>query len=135
MSPLRTYLNNYIQTMQSLQSQYANSQYLLKAAETKWGDDDPRYVILLEMRLTEAHAAATKWDTPPNEPTQDADNPDEQPNELIDWLPICIKALQNVLADAIDDAALLEKANKEWGPDSNGYLLVTEYNGFTESTD
>ncbi len=132
MSPLRTYLNDYIQTVQTLQAQYANSQDVLKAAETKWGDNDPRYVILLEMRLTEVpDAAATKWNTPSDEPTQDADTPEAQPNELIDWLPIGMESLQNLLANGTDDAALLEKA-KKWGPDSNGYLLVTVYNGSEE---
>jgi hypothetical protein len=123
MSQIHTYLNNYIQALQTLQAQYSG-QALLDAAEKKWGADSPEYMILLE-KPNMPH----RWIESPNSPSAEVPKSDDEPNILIsidDWLPTCISSLQNVVAQNPDDDALSQTAQKRWGLKSYVYLLLVK---------
>ena len=119
MSQLRTYLENYLQTLQTLQTQHSNNQELLDAAERQWGQDDPRYEVLLERTA----GLAGRFNEPSTEPPPESDNPENEPNELIDWLPSYVQMLQDVLAQSTNDEAILKQAENKWKSRSYGYLL------------
>lgn len=120
MSKLRTHLEEYINDLKSLLKEYSDSRDLLDAAEKKWGDEDDRFMLLTEkpkMRFGEPSADVTNEDSPSD---------DEEPNELIDWLPSYLKKMENILSESTDDQALLTKAEEKFGSvDSYGYRVVS----------
>ena len=121
MSQLRTHLEEYINDLKKLLDKYSDSQdLLLDAAEKKWSDEDSRFMLLTEkpkMRFGEPSADVTNEDSP---------SEDEEPNELIDWLPSYLKKMENILSESTDDQALLTKAEEKFGSvDSYGYRVVS----------
>jgi hypothetical protein len=121
MSQLHTYLNNYIQALQTLQAQHSGPD-LLDAAEEKWGSDSPEYMI-----LRERPNMPQRWITPPNSPPAEVPKSDDESNITVgidDWLPTCISSLQQVVEQNPDDDVLLQTVEKRWGLKSYAYLLV-----------
>jgi hypothetical protein len=120
MSQLRTHLEEYINDLKSLLAEYSDSQDLLDAAEDKWDDEDSRFMLLTEkpkMRFGEPSADVTNEDSPSD---------DEEPNELIDWLPIYLTKMEQILSESTDDQVLLTKAEEKFGSvDSYGYRVVS----------
>jgi hypothetical protein len=120
MSQLRTHLEEYINDLKSLLKEYSDSRDLIDAAEKKWGDEDSRYMLLTEkpkMRFGEPSADVTNEDSPSD---------DEEPNELIDWLPSYLNNMEDILSKSTDDQALLSKAEEKFrSVDSYGYRVVS----------
>jgi len=125
MSQLRTYLEDYIKTLQTLQAQYSDNQALLDAAEDKWGAEDYRFMVLQES------PKGVRWPNKSGEPSPEEQKPENEPNELIDWLPSYVRDCQKV-SRAGDDEAVLKEAAKTWKLDSYGNLVVQ---GVSETKD
>jgi hypothetical protein len=116
MNKLHTYLANYLQTLRTLQAQHSDSQAFLDAAEEEWGDNDPRYRILLEK-------PQVRWKHESNEPPQEPHYDEDETNLLVDWLPPYLEIAQDLLTQAPDDNSLLAKIKDKWGSQSYAYLI------------
>jgi len=120
MSQLRAYLEDYIQNLQTLKVQHSNNQDLLDAAEDQWGAEDARFLILQERPKQQ------RWISASGQPEPEVLKSEEEPNELIDWLPSYLETLQDLLKRAADDKALVEEAAKKWKQGSYGPLVVKQ---------
>ena len=119
MNQLCTDLKDFIETLESLQAQHSDSQNLLDSAENIWGSEDVRYLMLRHKTLGSVRFDEPNRDAKPEEPIED-----ESPNELIDWLPVCINELRSLMP-AADDKALLTAAEQKWKSQSSfGYLAI-----------
>ncbi len=119
MSKLRIHLEEYLNDLKMLQAQYSDSRDLLDAAEDKWGDEDSRFMLLTErpsMRFGNKSADVTDEGSP---------SQDEEPNELIDWLPLYISKTEDILSESTDDEDLLGKVVDKFGEDCYLYRVVS----------
>ncbi len=118
MSQLHTYINKYIQIVETWKTQYTTSQSLLNAAETKWGQESPPYKILQE-------SPTELWKNAPDETPPEVDKSDD--NLLINYLPTHISTLQDLVLNYPDDESLLEAAKKRYREESYLYRLIVWY--------
>jgi len=71
----------------------------------------------LSMRFGNKSANVTNEDSPCE---------DAEPNELIDWLPLYIADMEDILSESTDDETLLNKAEEKFGSSDNyGYRVVS----------
>jgi hypothetical protein len=119
MTQLRTNLEEYVNDLKMLQVQYSDSRDLLDAAEDKWGDEDSRFMLLTErpsMRFGNKSADVSDEGSP---------SEDEEPNELIDWLPLYLTKTEDILSESTDDEDLLSKVVDKFGEDCYLYRVVS----------
>ncbi len=120
MSRLHTYINKYIQTVETWKTQYTTSQSLLNAAETKWGQESPPYKIL--------HESPTElWKNAPDETPLEVNKSNDEDNLLINYLPTHISTLQDLVLNYPDDESLFEAAKKRYREESYLYRLIVWY--------
>jgi hypothetical protein len=119
MSNLREYLENYVETLETLLTQCKDGESLLDAAEEKWGTEDYRFLVLQERPKPD-----DRWEKAPRDPSGENPDPYYEENELVAWLPKHVGELKGLLAEAGDDATVLKKAENRWGRESFAYLLV-----------
>ncbi|HDN26305.1 MAG TPA: hypothetical protein ENG03_04285 [Thioploca sp.] len=120
MSQLRTNIEDYIQSLQTLKAQCLDETAFLDAAEDKWGVQDPRFIILQQRPKQQ------RWISPSGQPEPEVPKSEQEPNELIDWLPGYLERLQALLKKAADDNALVEAAAEGWGQGSYEHQVVVQ---------
>lgn len=118
MSNLREYLENYVETLETLLTQCKDDESLLDTAEKKWGAEDYRFLVLQERPKPD------RWGKSPGDPPAENPKHDDEENELVIWLPKYVGELKDLLGEAGDDEALLKKVEKRLG--SYGRLMVDE---------
>ncbi len=120
MSRLHTYINKYIQTVETWKTQYTTSQSLLNAAETKWGQESPPYKILQE-------SPTELWKNVPDETPPEVNKSNDEDNLLINYLPTHISTLQDLVLNYPDDESLLEAAKNRYREESYLCRLIVWY--------
>jgi len=80
MSNLREYLENYVETLETLLTQCKDGESLLDAAEEKWGTEDYRFLVLQERPKPD-----DRWEKAPRDPSGENPDPYYEENELVAW--------------------------------------------------